>query len=185
MKLPEYVPAVTPWSILTKDQQDYRAKVLAVHAAMIDNMDRNIGKVIQYLKELGEYDNTLIIFASDNGTVEPVEMADFVTVGVNPNEQREFVSKFNNSLANLGNGNSLVNFGTWGIAQDVAPLSGYKTSQSEGGIRSPFVVKLPGKELSTNKSSIGPEIVRAFTHVIDMTQTFLRICRPSITWVYI
>lgn len=173
MKLPEYIPAVTPWSNLTKDQQDYRAKVLAVHAAMIDNMDRNIGKVIQYLKELGEYENTLIIFASDNGTVEPVEMADFVTVGVNPNEQREFVSKFNNSLDNLGNGNSLVNFGSWGIAQDVTPLSGYKTSQSEGGIRSPFVVKLPGKELSTNKTSIGPEIVRAFTHVIDMTPTFL------------
>ena len=173
MKLPEYVPSGTPWSNLTKEQQDYRTKVLAVHAAMIDNMDMNIGKVIQYLKEVGEYDNTLIIFASDNGTVEPLEMADFVTVGVTPDEQREFVSKFNNSLANLGNGDSLVNFGNWGEAQDVTPLSGYKTTQSEGGIRSPFVVKLPGKESSTNKTSIGPEIVRAFTHVIDMTPTFL------------
>lgn len=173
MNLPEYIPPVTPWSNLTKDQQDYRSKVLAVHAAMIDNMDRNIGKVIQFLRESGEYENTLIIFASDNGTVEPVEMADFTTVGVSPDEQREFVSKFNNTVPNIGNSDSLVNFGTWGIAQDITPLSGYKTSQSEGGIRSPFVVKLPGKEFSANKTSVGPEIVRAFTHVMDMTPTFL------------
>jgi arylsulfatase len=173
MKLPEYMPPITPWSNLTKEQQDYRAKVMAVHAAMIDNMDKNIGRIIQYLKDTGQYDNTLIIFASDNGTTEPVEMADFVTIGANPKEQQAFVNSYNNSLANIGNGNSLVSFGPWGEAQDVSPLSGYKTTQSEGGIRAPFVIKLPGKESAINKSSAGPDIVQTFTHVIDMTPTFL------------
>lgn len=172
MDTPEYIPAITSWSNLTKDQQEYRSKVLAVHAAMIDNMDENIGKVIQYLKQTGEYDNTLIVFTSDNGSTEPLEMADFATVGVNPSDQRNFVSKFNNSINNLGNSDSVVGFGPWGEAQSVSPLSGYKTTQSEGGIRAPFVVKLPGNE-SLSNTSTGPEIVRTFTHVRDLTPTFL------------
>ncbi|HET6716233.1 MAG TPA: hypothetical protein VFG90_03825, partial [Nitrososphaeraceae archaeon] len=73
---------------------------------------------------------------------------------------------------NLGNSDSVVGFGPWGEAQSVSPLSGYKTSQAEGGIRAPFVVKLPGNE-SLSNTSTGPEIVRTFTHVRDMTPTFL------------
>ena len=172
MDFPKYNPAITSWSNLTKDQQEYRSKVMAVHAAMIDNMDENIGKVIQYLKQTGEYDKTLIVFTSDNGSTEPLEMADFATVGVNPSDQRNFVSKFNNSINNLGNSDSVVGFGPWGEAQSVSPLSGYKTTQAEGGIRAPFVVKLPGNESLSNTSK-SPEIVRAFTHVRDMTPTFL------------
>jgi len=172
MDFPKYNPAIASWSNLTKDQQEYRSKVMAVHAAMIDNMDENIGKVIQYLKQTGEYDKTLIVFTSDNGSTEPLEMADFATVGVNPSDQRNFVSKFNNSINNLGNSDSVVGFGPWGEAQSVSPLSGYKTTQAEGGIRAPFVVKLPGNESLSNTSK-SPEIVRAFTHVRDMTPTFL------------
>jgi len=172
MDFPKYNPAIASWSNLTKDQQEYRSKVMAVHAAMIDNMDENIGKVIQYLKQTGEYDKTLIVFTSDNGSTEPLEMADFATVGVNPSDQRNFVSKFNNSINNIGNPDSVVGFGPWGEAQSVSPLSGYKTTQAEGGIRAPFVVKLPGNESLSNTSK-SPEIVRAFTHVRDMTPTFL------------
>ena len=173
LELPEYIPSVTPWSNLTEEQQDYRSKVLAVRAAMIDNMDRNIGKILQYLKETGEYDDTLIMFASDNGTSEPVEMADFVTVGINPDDQRKYVSTFNNSLTNIGNENSLVSFGAWGEAQSVSPLSGYKAAQSEGGIRAPFVIKLPGKETTLSKTSTEPEIVRPFVHVMDIMPSLL------------
>lgn len=46
--------------------------MLAVHAAMIEDMDYNIGKLIQYLKSTGKYPNTLIIFASDNGSSEAI-----------------------------------------------------------------------------------------------------------------
>ncbi len=41
---------------------------------MIENLDKNIGRVIQYLKNIGQYDNTFIMFASDNGTSEPFEL---------------------------------------------------------------------------------------------------------------
>jgi arylsulfatase A-like enzyme len=52
---------------LTDEQKQYWIKVFAAHAGMIENMDYNIGKLIQHLKDTGEYDNTLIMFTSDNG----------------------------------------------------------------------------------------------------------------------
>ena len=168
MKLPERIPAVEKWDNLTQDQKSYRAKVLAVRAAMIENMDNDIGRVIKYLKEIGEYDNTLIMFTSDNGSSEPVEMKDLAVGSVTSAEQEAFVNTFNNTVPNIGNANSLVNYGAWGTGASVSPLSYYKTTQGEGGIRSPFVIKLPNTGNQTET-----EIVNAFVQVNDMTPTFL------------
>ena len=168
MKLPQRIPPVEPWDGLTPDQKEYRAKVLAVRAAMIEDMDNNIGKVINYLKDVGEYDNTLIMFTSDNGSSEPVEMKDLALGTVTAAEAEAFVDTFNNTVSNIGNANSLVNHGAWGTPLSVSPLSYFKSSQGEGGTRAPFVIKLPDGGNETNS-----EIVNAFVHVNDMTPTFL------------
>lgn len=168
MKLPQRIPPVESWDSLTPDQQEYRAKVLAVRAAMIEDMDNSIGRVIKYLKDVGEYDNTLITFTSDNGSSEPVEMKHLALGSATAAEAEAFVNTFNNTVSNIGNANSLVNHGAWGTMSSVSPLSYYKTSQGEGGIRSPFVIKLPNAGNQTNN-----EIVNAFVHVNDMTPTFL------------
>jgi arylsulfatase A-like enzyme len=168
MKLPQRIPPVVPWDNLTPDQKAYRAKVLAVRAAMIEDMDNNIGRVISYLKDIGEYDNTLIMFTSDNGSSEPVEMKDLALGSVTSAEAEAFVNTFNNTVPNIGNANSLVNYGAWGAGASVSPLSYFKSTQGEGGIRSPFVIKLPNAGNQTK-----PEIVDAFVHVNDMTPTFL------------
>lgn len=168
MKLPQRIPIVEQWDNLTQDQKAYRAKVLAVRAAMIEDMDTNIGRVIKYLKDIGEYDNTLIMFTSDNGSSEPVEMKDLALGSVTSAEAEAFVNKFNNTVPNIGNANSLVNYGAWGAMPSVSPLSYYKSTQGEGGIRSPFVVKLPNAGNQTKT-----EVVDAFVHVNDMTPTFL------------
>jgi arylsulfatase A-like enzyme len=56
-----------PWSELTEEQRRFQATKMAIHAAMIDRMDQEIGRVIAQLKAMGAFDNTLIFFASDNG----------------------------------------------------------------------------------------------------------------------
>ena len=168
MKLPQRIPPVVPWDNLTQDQKAYRAKVLAVRAAMIEDMDTNIGRVIKYLKDIGEYDNTLIMFTSDNGSSEPVEMKDLALGSVTNAEAEAFVNTFNNTVPNIGNANSLVNYGAWGAMPSVSPLSYFKSTQGEGGIRSPFVIKLPNAGNQTK-----PDIVSAFVQVNDMTPTFL------------
>ena len=75
MKLPDRIPPNQPWAELTPEQQAYASRILAVRAVMIENMDENIGRMIQFLKDTGQYDNTLIIFVSDNGTSEPATIA--------------------------------------------------------------------------------------------------------------
>jgi arylsulfatase len=168
MKLPQRIPAGQTWESLSSDEKGYRAKVLAVHAAMIDNMDQNIGKVIKYLKDIGEYDNTIIIFASDNAGSEPVDMNIFAGQAATKEQTQKFLAGFNNSIPNVGNANSLVNYGAWGSISAVSPLSYFKLSQGEGGIRSPFIIKLPNSE---TKSS--PEIINAYVNVRDITPTLL------------
>lgn len=168
MKLPQRIPIAETWESLSPDEKAYRAKVLAVHAAMIDNMDFNIGKVIKYLKDIGEYDNTIIIFASDNAGSEPVDMNIFAGQAATKEQTQKFLAGFNNSVPNIGNSNSLVNYGAWGSISSVSPLSYFKLSQGEGGIRSPFIIKLPNAEV---KSS--PDILRTYVNVRDITPTLL------------
>lgn len=168
MKLPQRIPIGETWESLMAEEQAYRAKVLAVHAAMIDNMDSNIGKVINYLKEIGEYDNTIIIFASDNAGSEPVDMNIFAGQAATKEETQKFLAGFNNSIPNIGNANSLVNYGLWGSIPSVSPLSYFKLSQGEGGIRSPFIIKLPNSEAKAS-----PDILKAYVNVRDITPTLL------------
>jgi arylsulfatase A-like enzyme len=62
MKLPNRIPPNEPWAKLSPEQKAYASRILAVRAVMIENMDRNIGRLIQMLKDTGQYDNTLIMF---------------------------------------------------------------------------------------------------------------------------
>jgi arylsulfatase A-like enzyme len=56
-----------PWGNLTEEQRRFQATKMAIHAAMVDRMDREIGRILAQLKAMGAYENTLILFASDNG----------------------------------------------------------------------------------------------------------------------
>ncbi len=55
------------WNTLLPTQQQSEARIMEVFAGMLSNLDDNVGQLIAYLKQIGEYDNTLIIFLSDNG----------------------------------------------------------------------------------------------------------------------
>lgn len=56
-----------PWTELTAEQQRFQATKMAIHAAMVDRMDREIGRIVTQLKTMNAFENTLILFASDNG----------------------------------------------------------------------------------------------------------------------
>jgi arylsulfatase A-like enzyme len=62
---------------------------------MIENLDKNIGRVIQYLKNTGQYDNTIIMFTSDNGTSEPFEVGQVkYASGVDLADAKQFVRAY-------------------------------------------------------------------------------------------
>jgi arylsulfatase A-like enzyme len=187
MTLPDRYPPNQPWDTLSKDQKAYAAKVLAVHSTMIEEADKSIGKMIQYLKDIGEYDNTFIMFTSDNGTSEPVNMVDFKYAhGVDLAHAKQFVALQNNSLQNLGKPNSDFNYGPWGSYVAASPLSGFKSSFYEGDTRVPLVVKEPQASPAsapgsnqTLPSSAGKNMIKSLVFVQDITPTILAYANVS------
>jgi arylsulfatase len=176
MKLPDRIPPNQPWAELSPEQQDYASRILSVRAVMIEDMDANIGRLIQFLKDTGQYDNTLIMFTSDNGTAEPAPLLGikFSTIESAP-ALESFVKGVNNTLPNLGNGTSIINYAAWGTAPSASPFSAYKTTEYEAGTRVPFIVKEPAAPSSSSAGSnmSNPKIIKAFAYVTDLTPTFL------------
>jgi arylsulfatase len=100
---PSHTPAARPhwikaWNDLTAEQQASRARDMEVYAAMIDYMDAQIGRLLDYLRKIGEYDNTLIVFISDNGPSRTT-ILDYLALG---GKATEFFGQFDNSLATRG-----------------------------------------------------------------------------------
>ena len=60
-------PGTLDWNALTEEQRDHHARRMEVYAGMVDAMDMHIGRLMTYLESIGEYENTIFIFTSDNG----------------------------------------------------------------------------------------------------------------------
>ena len=58
---------VGEWDSLTQDEKKLSSGAMEAYAGMVDSVDANVGRIVDYLKRSGEYDNTMIVFMSDNG----------------------------------------------------------------------------------------------------------------------
>jgi arylsulfatase len=156
-------PLAADWSSFEREEQAKLARDMEVYAAMVDYMDMSIGRLLDYLRETGRYHNTLIVFFSDNG-------ANGAPASAYPgNLDGQYLGSFNNSLENRGRPNSFVDMGA-GWAQAVSsPFRMYKSFTSEGGIRSPLIVKLPGETPGAGAWKHG------FLHVTDIAPTFFEL----------
>jgi arylsulfatase len=129
-------PTVELWVQLTAEEQRIQARRMEVYAGAIDNMDDNVGRLLDYLRETDQFENTLIIFMSDNGAA-----------GFNGWQSEPLVKRFNNadnSLENIGRDGSMMFYGPgWGSAGST-PFHLFKRHMSEGGVRVPFIVSGQG-----------------------------------------
>jgi len=151
---------VEAWHDMSAETRRERARDMEVYAAMVDYMDEQIARVIDHLKETGEYDNTLILFFSDNGANGALPTA-------YPGQTEEHLKSFDNSLENRGLVNSFIEPGPGWAQASTSPSRMFKAFTSEGGIRSPCVVKLPGKAANSGTMN------HAFFHVRDIMPTLL------------
>ena len=154
------LPTVEAWDELPEEERAMAARDMEVYAAMVDYMDGQIKRVIDQLKASGEYENTLIIFFSDNG-------ANGSSLMNYPGQTEEYVSTFDNRLENRGLENSLIDQGPGWAQASMTPSRMYKGFTAEGGIRSPLLVKLPG-----NMANAG-SINQSFLHIRDIMPTIL------------
>jgi arylsulfatase len=153
---------IKPWAELSAAEQAVEARKMAVHAAMIDSVDTNIGRVVDQLAAAGELDNTVIIFLSDNGAAG----SDYGRVGVfDKGFTRMVAENFDNSIDNIGRANSLTWSGPgWGQA-GTSPFLLFKIFTSQGGIRSPLIATGPGLQKGVINASLA--------HVTDIAATIL------------
>ncbi|MCS4533491.1 arylsulfatase [Neisseria montereyensis] len=155
------------WDKLTPQQKQEQTKAMQIYAAMIDNLDYNVGRVIQYLKDTGELDNTLILFMSDNGA----ESATPESLGTTEDKNgiRDWVdATFDNSLENMGRKGSYVTLGPQWAQVASTPLPYFKSILSEGGIHVPAVIRYPAKVKAG-------QIQRDTIHVMDFVPTVLEL----------
>lgn len=151
------------WSKLSPEVKQQEAKRMAVYAAMVDSMDTNIGKVIDYLKKIGEYDNTFILFMSDNG-------AEGNTV-LDEGQTRTWARlSRDNRLENIGKKTSFIEYGPRWAHVGATPFKMYKAFQYEGGISVPTII-VPPKSLLQKNGVVKKE----FAHVTDIAPTVLEL----------
>lgn len=144
---PDHIPA---WKSLSDEERQWEADRMEVFAAMVDVLDQNVGRLVKHLKEKGVYDNTLILFCSDNGAC-PFER----TRGKNlkPWDPESYWT-YDASWAHAGN----------------TPFRLYKQNQHEGGISSPMIAHWPdGLKTKPGKVTDQPG------HLIDFMATFIEL----------
>nr|WP_301334361.1 arylsulfatase [Solimonas sp. SE-A11] len=144
-----------PWGLLTPLERQQEARNMEVFAGMVENLDHNLGRLLGHLKRVGRYDNTLVVFLSDNGADGngyPTPPSGFL----------------DNSLDNYGRqGSFLYHSVGWGEVGS-APFRLFKGFTAEGGISSPTLVKLP-------RERNGSRQVHALTSALDLAPTILEL----------
>lgn len=164
---------VKKWDSLSPLEKKAQARYMEIYAGMVDNLDHNIGLLIQHLKDIGAYDNTLIVFQSDNGA----EGWPIAAATVDPKATDE-ANASDAVYPTLGTDNGLASarrlqYGLRWAEVSATPFNQTKGHAGEGGVSTPLIVHLPGQ--STARST-----VTQFTHVTDLTATFLAAAQATL-----
>jgi arylsulfatase A-like enzyme len=152
------------WEQLSADQKRYEAKRMAVYAAMVEAMDFNIARLVTHLKQTGQYDNTIFIFASDNGS-EATGPANAQAAALRFALRQQ---GYNNDYDTLGLKGSFNSLSPSFASASASPLAYYKFHTGEGGMRVPLIIA--GQPIAAKR-----QISHAFSFVTDITPTILEL----------
>ena len=159
---PHPLDGVKPWASLSSDEKALEARKMEVYAAMVDRMDQNVGRVIEELKRTGQYENTVIVFLSDNGPEGSEIDAPFQVRGVPGGAKKLGID---NRLENIGNATSYVGYGAGWAQANSTPSWLVKGYPTEGGIRV--------SAFASGKGVVGNRIARGNLSVTDIAPTLL------------
>ncbi len=163
--LPPRNPAVTPWEDLSIEEQRRESRKMELYAAMVDNLDDHVGRLLDHLKANDEYKNTIVIFMSDNGAAAE----DFYRSG-------PFVdyiqAHYDNAYEKMGTSESFVSYDKQWAEAGSAPFQRYKGYTREGGIVAPMIIAGTGVSNSDRIRS-------SYATVMDLAPTFLELAGAS------
>lgn len=147
------------WDTLSADKKRRHARHMEVYAGMVEALDFHVGRLVTHLKSTGQYDNTIFVFLSDNGS----DPADPFNIPVANAWVRLNYATDADPLG--GKGTFSANGPSWASATN-SPLNGYKYFAGEGGLRVPLIISGVAGMAEGNLSS-------ALTHVNDIVPTLL------------
>jgi arylsulfatase/uncharacterized sulfatase len=148
------------WDRLSDKDKLYEARRMEVYAGMADAMDFHVGRLVAHLKQSGEFDNTVFVFLSDNGT----EGSDYADA------QLWLRTQYTQDIDRLGGKGAYGIMGPSWASAAASPLSGYKFYSGEGGVRVPLIIAgIPGVA--------GNQIHHSLSHVNDIVPTLLDIAQ--------
>lgn len=162
--LDDFEPVAPPWDELSAEDRRGYARAQELYAAMVENLDFNFGRLVDYLQESGQLDNTVIIFSSDNGA----SAAPYGIVPTAPGAHPAPPDFIDNRFENWGRPNSFVDHGRGFAEAATAPLQGLKGTFSEGGLRAAAFVHYPA-------TVPGGQVNNTLMSMLDILPTFLDI----------
>lgn len=170
------------WDSLTPEEQRRFARYMEVYAGMVDSIDQSLGRILDTLEQLGELDNTIVVFTSDNGgTAEGgpegtrTYFAEFAHI-----TDPDWVGDVPHDEELIGTAKLGVHYPRgWGQASNT-PFRFYKGQTFAGGVRVPFLLSWP-RGLPRTAADDG--IRHEYTYVTDLAPTLLELAglrRPSV-----
>lgn len=165
---PLSAPTYEDWEGLPMEEKLVRDSIMATHAAMIDRVDQNIGRILSKLKELNKLDNTLILFMSDNGAQAQSNPEDWLWA-------KGKVSDYGQPIGSMGRYTSLSL--SWANVSNT-PFRLYKSNSHEGGISTPLIIYWKGKIVQPGSITSFP------SHFIDIMPTIFEIIGADYPEVY-
>jgi len=164
-EMPPSQKSLLPWETLSVEERQKESGKMELYAGMVDNLDENIGRLLKYLKEIGEYENTWIVFMSDNGAAGD----DFFN---HPEYGPYIRAHFTEDYEYMGQANSFISYGIPWAEAGSAPFLRYKRFATEGGLLAPMIISGPGV------ASKG-KISHSFLSVLDLAPTFYEVAGAS------
>lgn len=165
---PKFNDITFKWESLSQKEKEIQAKIMATYAAMIEDQDNRTGQILDYLKESGQLDNTLVIYLTDNGP-EGFE-ATHPKTG-NPEMAKWVETQFDQSFEAIGTAESEQTIGVSWANAATGGLQWWKWFIGEGGIRVPMMIVPPGA-FSESYDRSG-QISNAVISVKDLPMTIL------------
>ena len=170
-KLSPRHPGVSSWQ--ESDRKEWQAERMAVYAAQISSLDRNVGRILRALKEAGIQNDTLILFLSDNGASAEGNSLFRLWKFNEPDEngslwRRDGVEMRvgNDPAISPGPADTFASYGPEWANVSNTPFRHFKRTNYEGGISTPLIVRWPG---NTPADTISSEV----GHIVDILPTFL------------
>jgi arylsulfatase len=166
-KLSRHDPDVKPWEECSPEEKKLYARMMEVFAGYLEHTDYHIGRLLQFLKDMGEFENTLIMVISDNGASSEGGSKGSVNENLFFNNVPESLKENLARLDKLG-GPETFNHYAWGWTwAGVTPFRRWKRETYRGGVSDPFIVHWPRGIRARG------EVRTQYAHAIDMVPTIL------------